>query len=329
MPERLILHVIPNPTTTSRPDIERKRHYCVLAVILTAASLARGTSPVAEASSPPSAALVKQLRELNSQLGEEREQLMLATVGIGGIAASLEKHSPDSRELAEVRALVVQVLDARRKETAALELKTALLAEQLQRYKETGVLSPTPPATVASLRKLIDSPWVVWEGRKPVASLSLDLAILQKQLRRWQQKAESFPVPVKTEPPPAVAGGLIGSGFERDRGTGNPQSDPIPELIDQLSSDQPRRRALAADALGSRGAAAAAAAPALGRAMSDPDRRVRASAVLALGAVGSVSESVLDDMRRALSDKDAEVRLSAQLALRRLDPPRQALPRAK
>jgi hypothetical protein len=321
MIERLTYLVPPNPTTT--------RRYSVLVVVLAVASIAHGAAPVIALSQQPGDVLTKQLRELTGQLDEEREQLMLATVGIGSIAASLEKHSPESRESAEVRALVVQVLNARRKETAALELRTALLAEQLQRYKETGVLSPTPPATVASLRKFIDSPWAVWEGRKPVASLSLDLAILQKQLRRYQQKAESFPVPEKHEDPPPLAVGNGGSGFVRDRGTGNPQTDPIPELIDQLSSDQPRRRALAADALGSRGAAAAAAAPALGRAMSDPDRRVRASAVLALGAVGSVPESVMDDIRRALSDKDAEVRLSAQLALRRLDPPRQALPRAK
>lgn len=320
--------MLQHPTMTCQSGAGLNRRYAGLAVILAGAFLALGAAPVVETSLKPSDVLAKQLDDLTHQLEGEREQLMLATVGIGGIAASLEKFAPESRESAEIRALVGQVLNARRKETSALELKTALLAEQLQRYKETGVLSPAPPATVASLRQLIDSPWAVWEGLKPVASLSLDLAILQKQLRRYQQKVESFPVPEKRAPPP-VAGGNGGSGFVRDRGTGRPQNDPIPELIAELSSDQPRRRALAADALGSRGAGAVAAVPALGRALSDPDRRVRASALLALGAVGSVPSGVVDDIRRALSDKDAEVRLSAQLSLRRLDPPRQALPRAK
>lgn len=302
-----------------RRGVGLKRHYGGLALLLAAASFARGAAPASDA-------LARQLSELSAQLDEQREQLMLATVAIGGIAATLEKYAPESREAAETRALVVHILNERRKETTALELKTALLAEQLQRYKETGVLSPTSAATVARLKKLIDSPWAVWEGRKPVAALSLDLAILQKQLRRYQdsgaRKAESFPPPEKGGSPPPVKNDLVGSGFERDRGTGKPASDPIPELIAQLASDQPRRRALAADALGSRGAAAAAAVPALSRALSDPDRRVRASAVLALGAVGGAPADVVAGIRRALSDKDAEVRLSAQLALRRLDAPR-------
>ncbi|MDD5303175.1 MAG: HEAT repeat domain-containing protein [Elusimicrobia bacterium] len=309
-----------------RRGLGLNRRSCGLAVLLAAASFARGAPPAAGANSLPADALANRLDELTRQLDEEREQLMLKTVGIGGIAATFEKYAPDSRESAEIRALVVSVLNERRKETTALELKTALLAEQLQRYKETGVLSPTPPATVASLKKLIDSPWAVWEGRKPVASLSLDLAILQKQLRRYQdggaRKAESLPAPSKHDLPPSVQIDRGSAGFERDRGTGKPENDPIPELIVSLSSAEPRRRALAADELGSRGSAAAAAVPALRSALSDPDRRVRASAVLALGAVGSAPADVVADLRRALGDQDAEVRLSAQLALRRLDAPR-------
>lgn len=280
-------------------------------VLLTGA--ARAAAPV-----PPSPqALERELRELDSRLGEERERLVMATVGIAGIAKSLVQHSPDSREAAEARALVVALLDEKRKETAGLELRTALLAEQLQRYKETGVLSPTPPATEAALRKLIDEPWKEWAGRKPVASLSLDLEELQKQLRGWR-KPESFPVP----PMPAAAPSKpepTGSGFVRDMGMGRRETDPVPELIAMLSSELPRLRALAADQLGGRGASAEPAVPALRRALSDPDARVRASAALALGAVGKAAAGVLDDLRRALKDKDAEVRFSAQLALRRLD----------
>lgn len=262
-------------------------------------------------------ALERELRELDGRLGEERERLVMATVGIGGIAKSLVQHAPDSREAAEARALVVSLLTEKRKETAGLELRTALLAEQLQRYKETGVLSPTPPATEAALRKLIDKPWEEWAGRKPVASLSLDLELLQKQLRGWR-KEEAFPVPPRPSAPPAKPEQAV-PGFVRDMGTGRSQADPIPELTAMLSSELPRLRALAADQLGSRGAAAEPAVPALRRALGDPDVRVRASAALALGAVGKSAAGVLDDLRLALKDKDAEVRYSAQLALRRLD----------
>ncbi len=277
------------------------------------APVVRAAAPV-----PPSPqALERELRELDARLGEERESLVRATVGIAGIAKSLVQHSPGSREAAEARALIVSLLDEKRKETAGLELRTALLAEQLQRYKETGVLSPTPPATEASLRKLIDEPWKEWAGRKPVASLSLDLEQLQKQLRAWR-KPESFPAPPKPAAPPSKPEPAV-PGFVRDMGTGRALSDPIPELMAMLSSELPRLRALAADQLGARGASAEPAVPALRRALSDPDARVRASAALALGAVGTAAAGVQDDLRRALKDKDAEVRFSAQLALRRLD----------
>lgn len=261
--------------------------------------------------------LERELQGLGGRLEEERESLVRATVGIAGIAKSLDQHAPGSREAAEAKALVVSLLNERRKETAGLELRTALLAEQLQRYKETGVLSPTPPAKEAALRKLIDEPWKEWAGRKPVASLSLDLEELRKQLRGWR-KEESFPVPPKPAAPPTKPD-PAGPGFVRDMGTGRRDTDPVPELIAMLASELPRLRALAADQLGGRGPSAEPAVPALRRALSDPDARVRASSALALGAVGKAAAGVLDDLRRALKDKDAEVRFSAQLALRRLD----------
>lgn len=284
----------------------------VVLVLLAAAAVAAGGDP------PPVRDVERRLEELNGRLGEERERLVLATVAIGGIAQSLDRYAPSSREAAETRALIVSLLSERRAETAALELKTALLAEQLQRYKETGVFSPTPSAEEARLRALIDKPWDEWKGRKPVASLSLDLAILQKELRRWRGE-EALPPARKPAARPPVRPEGDGGGFVRDRGKGRPASDPIPELMAQLSSDQAGRRALAADQLGSRGAAAAPAVPALRRALSDPDGRVRASAALALGAVGKVPADALAEIRRALNDKDPEVRFSARLALRRLD----------
>lgn len=280
-------------------------------------------SLLAAAAAPPGAPraardLERELQVLGGRLDEERESLARATVGIAGIAESLDRSAPGGREAAEARALIVSLLDERRKETASLELRTALLAEQLQRYKETGVLSPTPPATAEALRKLIDKPWEDWAGRKPVASLSLDLAVLQKQLRLWR-RTEIFPAPERRSAPPPAKPDAPGDGFVRDMGMGRRVTDPIPELTAMLASELPRLRALAADQLGSRGAAAAPAVPALRRALSDPDARVRASAILALGAVGKVPADALDGIRRALKDGDAEVRFSAQLALRRLD----------
>ncbi|MBI2387535.1 MAG: hypothetical protein HYV14_16215, partial [Elusimicrobia bacterium] len=221
-----------------------------LAVFTLACAAVRAAPPVP--SSPQ--ALERELRELDGRLGEERERLVAAAVGIAGIAKSLDQHSPGSREAAEAKALVVSLLDERRKETAGLELRTSLLAEQLQRYKETGELSPTPPAKEAALRKLIDEPWKEWAGRKPVASLSLDLEQLQKQLRAWR-KEESFPAPPKPAAPPAKKE-AAGGGFVRDMGMGRRETDPMPELIAMLASELPRLRALAADQLGGRGAAA-------------------------------------------------------------------------
>jgi hypothetical protein len=103
-----------------------------------------------------------------------------------------------------------------------------------------------------------------------------------------------------------------------DDGTGKPEKDPIPGLIERLSDSDPHRRARAADELGKRGAAAAKAVPALRRALGDRDRRVRASAVLALGSAGSAEAGVEGDLKRALRDKDEDVRFSAGIALERL-----------
>jgi HEAT repeat protein len=108
------------------------------------------------------------------------------------------------------------------------------------------------------------------------------------------------------------------AAFVADAGTGKPERDPIPVLIEQLSASNPRGRARAADELGKRGAAAARAVPALRRALSDRDRRVRASAVLALGSAGAGAKGVAADLRRALRDKDEDVRFSAGIALERL-----------
>lgn len=110
--------------------------------------------------------------------------------------------------------------------------------------------------------------------------------------------------------------------FVADAGTGRPEDDPVPRLVEALSGPDARRRARAADELGKRGEAALPAVPALRRALSDRDRRVRASAALALGDVGGTSAETAAAVRRALRDKDEDVRFSAALALQRLSRPR-------
>jgi len=125
-----------------------------------------------------------------------------------------------------------------------------------------------------------------------------------------------LPVPVHPETERGAA------DIVADAGAGKPENDPVPVLIEQLRSAQPRTRARAADELGKRGAAAAAAVPALRRALaSDGDRRVRASAALALGSAGSPAKGVVAELRRALRDKDEDVRFSAGIALERVKRP--------
>ena len=104
--------------------------------------------------------------------------------------------------------------------------------------------------------------------------------------------------------------------FERDAGAVESAIDLLPELIAQLSSPDPRQRALAADELGQLGRAAGGASHALRRALADADRGVRASAALALSGIGLTPE-IRADLRRASLDLDEEVRFDARAALLR------------
>jgi len=106
----------------------------------------------------------------------------------------------------------------------------------------------------------------------------------------------------------------LAAGLVRDAGEGRIENDPLPVLIERLASADARRRALAADVLGTRGSAATPAVCALrGVLKKDGDRRVRASAGLALGKIGAAD--AISDLRRALRDRNEDVRYSAKLAL--------------
>lgn len=117
-----------------------------------------------------------------------------------------------------------------------------------------------------------------------------------------------FPIPPKRRAA-ALAARLV-----PDDGEGRIENDPVPVLIARLASADARRRALAADVLGTRGSSAAPAVSALRRMLKkDGDRRVRASAALALGKIGAAE--AVSDLRRALRDRNEDVRYSAKLAL--------------
>ncbi len=312
----------------------RRRLTLTAAVVLATSPLARGETLTRAPSALAALDLKRQLDEIGGRLSEQRERLVLATVALAGIGNSLNQQAPRSPGVALFATrsapyvpgspAAAAAMDAavrpwieQREALAALELKAALLADQLQRYKETGVLSPTPAATVKRFKLLIENPWTLPASTPEVAALSLDLIKLQKQLRLY--KAEILSAPEKQSPPPTAGTSADRPRFERDAGRGSPENNPIPGLIVLLSSPEPRGRALAADELGNAGAAAAPAVPALRRALTDPDRRVRASAAAALGSIGDAGLSVAADLRRALRDPDEEVRLSARAALRRLE----------
>ena len=271
--------------------------------------------------------LQRQYDEIEGRLEEQRQRLIIETVGLAGAASDLETYGAGSPEAAAATDAANRPWKEHAVTAAPLEIKAALLAEELQRFRETGVLSPTPPATAARLKNLLEHPWSLPPSTPEVGGLSLDLTSLQKQLGMKARPAVAKPakvsVPIR-EALPAFEGPRASAPaktsartmFERDAGTGKAETDPVPDLIVQLSSTNPRGRALAADQLGSLGAAASPAAAALKGALRDSDRRVRASAALALGAAGGADAA--PELRRVLGDTDEEVRLNARTSLQRL-----------
>jgi hypothetical protein len=324
--------------------------FAVLAsLLLAAAPSARAAAPTRAQTQLAAEGLKRRLDDFTAQLNERRERLVQETVGIASLAAALGDQAPQNPDVSLFNTrgpayvpgspqAAAALNDAMRpwlesrEAVAGLELKAALLAEELQRYKETGELSPTPAATAKKLKLMFENPWTLPASEPDVPYLRLNLVELERQLRQYGYVAhnhapneriaasrpspQNFPAPENARAPSPKKIDADRRRFERDAGTGTPENNPVPGLIVLLSSEDPRGRALAADELGNSGAAAAPAVPALKRALEDPDRRVRASAALALGAVGGPDAA--DDLRRALRDPDEEVRLSAKAALRRL-----------
>ncbi len=276
--------------------------------------------------------LRRRLDEIEGRLEEQRQRVILETVGLAGAAADLSTFAPGSPQAAAAADAANRPWREHASAAAPLELKAALIAEELQRYKETGVLSPTPAATAGRLKLFLEKSWSLPPSTPEVGGLSLDLSALQNQLglndRVIRAPARARPVMAAIQAPEVLPALEWRSGasltpktagrpmFERDAGTGKAENNPVPELIVLLSSSNPRGRALAADELGSLGPEAAPAAAALKGALHDSDRRVRASAALALGAAGNADSA--PDLRSALRDSDEEVRLNARSALQKL-----------
>jgi serine/threonine protein kinase len=91
----------------------------------------------------------------------------------------------------------------------------------------------------------------------------------------------------------------------------------VPALRRALEDDDGLVRSSAARALGQIGTAARPATPALERALADPDERVRAAAASALAALGSLSESAVNALIVDLKDPSPQVRARAAYALSR------------
>src|SRR3954469_20933289 len=82
----------------------------------------------------------------------------------------------------------------------------------------------------------------------------------------------------------------------------------IPDLITKLKSDNPTRRTRAAAALVKAGSAAA---PALGKAVMDPNPIVRGQAIHVLGLIGPGAKEAVPILVEALKDKEADVSANA------------------
>ena len=267
--------------------------------------------------------MAREIEELSRKEEVERERYVQATAAIGAIMASFGKWAPgDKKAGAAVSELMVEfsrISEEHRKVADPLVLRIALRARQLEKYRKTGSLA-LAEGEIAEIQDALLHPRTAIPPAKP---LPLDIVELRKYLDDWWKpakdkgKKETLPparaLPRRPDLEPSAP------ALARDAGRGRQEIDPVPALLEQLVSADPRQRALAADALGTRGEQGARlAVPALRQALHDADGRVRASAVLSLAAVAGRDPDVVEELREALTDRDADVRFSAHAALRQL-----------
>ncbi|MCX5788248.1 MAG: HEAT repeat domain-containing protein [Elusimicrobia bacterium] len=279
-----------------------------------------GMRPAAADTNGSAAAIERRLDELSARLKRQNAAYERESLAMLSELTGIDEAEPGSASARRAEKAVALLRE--KYPNAAMFLEMTILARRLQAFKETGRL----PAAVPDSKAILDVLREPWKKTAPLPDLELSLPKLIKQLRRYESLTppalrpakrgapETFPAsadkPKAAASPPPRAPAL-----ERDAGRGRMETDPIPELILQLSSPDPRRRALSADELGARGGAAARAVPGLRRALSDPDARVRASAALALGSMGRLSPEAVEDIRRACLDKNEDVRFNARRAL--------------
>lgn len=279
--------------------------------------------------------LARRLDELGRRWGARHDYYHGKEMDLVGRAAMLGQWKEGSKEARDAAALVEKLIQNDEKAKAPLVLEMTIIGQRLKRYKETGDISPPSEAEVARLRGFLANPWPKnLDPWTPKQTLSEDVAELQRQVRETDRLLGRLPVQLvakttRSKPPPSapvqVEPRIDFSRKIAARPTARPRRDSpptLPDLLDWLASADPRRRALAADELGTREREAAPALPKLRGALSDPDARVRASAVLAISTIAAPTADILEDVRRALADKNVDVQLNARLALERLRQPR-------
>ena len=289
----------------------------LLRLVLVLSSVCAAAAPVADVRSE-AADLERRLTVLTVKANLDRDIFTMSIASCATLLAAYARYAPSEAlglKMIPWKAEVLRRVQHYHAAALANSVEATLMARRLKTYRETGLLPPDVKDDGSLLRQLeSDIP-----SAPEVAALSLDLATLAKQLglpsppARTREVLPAAPLLVRrTEAlrPPAE--------FMRDAGKGKATTDPVPELIVQLSSENPRMRAFAADELGGRGAVGAPAVEALRRALSDADARVRSSSVTALGSIVPPDSEAVFDIRRALADANQDVRYSARAALRRL-----------
>jgi HEAT repeat protein len=93
---------------------------------------------------------------------------------------------------------------------------------------------------------------------------------------------------------------------------------PVRHWVDELHSEDFRRRQTAVQVLGNVGPVDRAALDALAGALKDSDPRIRDAAVLALMKSGSAARGAVPALKAAFQDDDPSVRDHAAAALRRI-----------
>jgi HEAT repeat protein len=162
----------------------------------------------------------------------------------------------------------------------------------------------------------------------PQVRLSARRALENVAIARYELARRGPPTPTLSHP----GGGSTGAVSTARTAASDPLLDalgaPLATLATGAYHPDVHVRLAVIDILESLGPAAAPAARALVRALTDPDRFVRWAAARTLGKIAPAeAESVVPALARLLGDPDPDVRLAAAAALERYGPPaRTALP---